>query len=283
MLEFLYAGTYWEHAEDKRGILPSEKLYKRYVERAEPRTDEQKERDPVMVNVRMFALADKFGIAGLKKEVMKKWDGYAEECLEQRPSAGKTTVGMERRARAVMGSFQRLMDAAEVANDLVPGSELAEKILRTVAQVAPWVSRLQNAEKYKELMVRLGGNSELALRMFDLTCRASDEFIQVQSQRQDRIIESKLAVRETGEKIIDRLHAAACDHSRFRELRCPPHTCSRSRVGYRANVAEPAFDEDDGVFQWCCKNCDESWDADEIMPGLSDTQRASSDDDEDDG
>ncbi|RPA72605.1 POZ domain-containing protein, partial [Ascobolus immersus RN42] len=106
ILEFLYTGDFWEHVKEydhgddqdddepttRRDYLGrlrlskadfSKKIYDSYVDLEEERSDDEKHDDPLIVCMRMYGLADRLAIPGLRKAVLKKIGTYRQHRLPE--------------------------------------------------------------------------------------------------------------------------------------------------------------------------------------------------------
>ncbi|RPA74174.1 POZ domain-containing protein [Ascobolus immersus RN42] len=178
MLAFLYGGSYWEHPED-----PTDKSsFDHYRNYKDPgvghvRSDEERLRDAVLVNLRMFEIADKFGIPGLEKQALQKLQAYSSELVQMPGSRHVPRRGLEMgpgglfsdRLRAVflMSQWQRILDAAERCSEFESES-LWACLIDPIADLASFLAT-DDPKAFEELTQRLAGNAEFAVRMFQRT------------------------------------------------------------------------------------------------------------------
>ncbi|RPA72576.1 hypothetical protein BJ508DRAFT_381473 [Ascobolus immersus RN42] len=201
MLEYLYTGTFWEHDlghKGKKDQRASEEIYNSFKNPSAERSDEQKQADPLIVCIRMYKLADKFGIPGLREEVWSKLEFYTSLRLAEAHESSIHVVDYGRTNR-ILGEWQRLMDAIEACFsdlgqlDSASVNEVADVLLEPLAAVAPNLLdpkasirahsgsfyldmfRLPEGENrvFDDLQGRLERTPRLAARLFRLTCLES--------------------------------------------------------------------------------------------------------------
>lgn len=168
MLEFVYGGDYWEHSERDRGK-PSKHVYNEYKDDAGGAEDKMFN-DPLTINVRMYAIANKFGMPGLQKHAFEKVKKYKAWTMEE--SRGlSANVLLETKAKSVTRQWKRVLNAVESYGDAAGSydGELSHMLLDRIAQAAPVIFE-SDKERFNSLRNRLAKNPDLCLELFERIC-----------------------------------------------------------------------------------------------------------------
>lgn len=265
MLDFLYTDSYWEHAEEERGKTSSEELYQRYKETklSEDWVDENKENDPVMVNARMFVLADKLEIPALKSEVLKKVKGFwkAVKYWKRLPHVPGLPVGincpefpvsLEDETHCVLTHWKRLLDTADYALSRAPNDpRLADLLLQPVARVAPGLSQQKGNKYFADLMRRLSQNGDLGLRIFPLTCKEVGEKERETARIMERRDELAENFRDQVTVLMNMFAEIVKRPEKREDLRCYSDGCPVPQI----MVPVYEYDDQDAELEWVCKCC----------------------------
>ncbi|RPA71765.1 hypothetical protein BJ508DRAFT_245225 [Ascobolus immersus RN42] len=254
MLEFLYVRRYWEHPQQAPENPDdydnaSERLYEEYEEMEGPRSEEDRLRDPVMVNMRMYALADKFGIPALKKQARKglrRFSSLTFESLTGRDSKGAANANSsEGRADLIVEQWQRLVDAAMSLEDFIDDEKLMRVLVDPVARVAPQLSESHKTQ-FKDLIQRLTekGSNELSVRMFEKACLESQWIRRATLERWKEDKEKHKSQLETLVRRMKGLLNLVVEHKRFSHDNC------------RSNrVPLPVYCEVSNTVRFKCQGC----------------------------
>ncbi|RPA76715.1 hypothetical protein BJ508DRAFT_417485 [Ascobolus immersus RN42] len=269
LLHFLYCGTYWEHPPGTQAST-SDELYEQYREPSEPRTAAQRDEDPVMVNARMYNLGDKFGIPGLKVQVLKRIEHYISTFRLER---WRLVLGEEpeeepnphwikgHSVRVISGNWQRLLDALEEAcegSSEGADSPLAKALAVPIGQVVPpiWGWRDEDIDvitgKWNELYAMLGDRPEVLRAVFV-------------ELAQDAWGTYGLAFKEARERDEERDHLEhmveyLCGHLQGSVLNTKPFQCGPcSNNNSEGSVMLPERDAKTGRYEWKCSSCQETF------------------------
>ncbi|RPA74058.1 hypothetical protein BJ508DRAFT_41016 [Ascobolus immersus RN42] len=266
MLEFLYGEDYWEHPESLRGTATSHQLYRKNSgSRLQEATRAD---DPMLVNARMFIMADKFGIPGLKKLVLKKVEKFLKEFVsdgpcprEQWASAADPINGQTQLFKAVKGvvsQWDRVLNAADCACSRTSDHRFSDTLLRPLSRMAAVLATTKSDPPAKfpnDLLERITRNPELALRVFETTCEESSEIIKLLARKLDH--RKFLACNLIGqvERIVDVFEKILTHPERRTDLRCEqcasaPLIPNFESIGILESVN----------FFWKCREC--GWTAD---------------------
>ncbi|RPA76712.1 hypothetical protein BJ508DRAFT_417483 [Ascobolus immersus RN42] len=139
MLEFLYGGAYWEHAKEEGGKT-SEEIYLEHQEEmlkdGETVGGLDGKEDPVMVNARMFVLADKYGIPTLRKEAVRKMKSFVDVAVRRQVSDGEEMDRATKMAR----QWRRILNAVGFlcgrTTDDEPSRVLLDRVVARVPQMS---------------------------------------------------------------------------------------------------------------------------------------------------
>ncbi|RPA72577.1 hypothetical protein BJ508DRAFT_72358 [Ascobolus immersus RN42] len=281
MLEYMYSGVFWEHdlAMDRETY----GIYDSFVNPETERSEQEKSADPLIVCMRMYAVADKFGIPGLKEEVRRKVREYTKRRLPTIEYSRELTLWA--RTQHVHREWHRLMDALEFCFAELGGlsdvNELADILLQPLATVAPNLldpirrefyqnvpvydnfalftkmeERLeQENPHFDDLQRRLERNAQFASRLFRLTC--------LQSLRRDREFEfdRELMKRKDHNDDLKRMLKILAyileDPERIRALQCEATEDFRSGDDCSDAVLVPEFAErcDGETLAFTCTGC----------------------------
>ncbi|RPA72593.1 POZ domain-containing protein [Ascobolus immersus RN42] len=246
MLEYLYDGWFWEHESvpEKRDRWHCRCVYDKYVNPKEERTEEEKQKDPLIVCVRLYRLADKFGIPGLKKAVIKKFKQYKENNLEFNYSG---ELFPEERRSNILGQWHRLLDALEFCysylDDQPDANELADILLHPLAQAAPFLMDPKDKTKTAKydfweskgnlkalfstsdcLTQRLNRSAQFASRLAILISWDSLKRIRV-AEKDERLMDTENFRKET-RKIFKVITTMLDDPPRIEALRCTSNSAN---------------------------------------------------------
>ncbi|RPA76710.1 hypothetical protein BJ508DRAFT_310823 [Ascobolus immersus RN42] len=307
MLEFCYGRKYWEHpetepaspsstptstptsSEGKDGKkTPSDRLYERYRDDERVRSEDEKRNDPVMVNIRMYAMGDKFGIPALKKHALKQIQRFSEltvgKLVSKRTGTGKRVLvepRVEERAELVIRQWARIVEAATFVWEKTEDEEVLKLLVDPIARVSPWLTEIDKA-KFDELLKRLATTvPEFCMRMFEKSCLESQKertkmlehfeeervdwranLKEIKADRDMWMAEAAEAheLRKSVTTFVDKVSDLLKRPASIKVFRCVYENCSSSKV------LLPYVRGDTISFR--CQDCGETYDANGEIAGI---------------
>ncbi|RPA76723.1 hypothetical protein BJ508DRAFT_330871 [Ascobolus immersus RN42] len=272
MLEFLYGESYWEHPEAEEGCgKTSEGLYRGYKEEklaakaeggAQEHNSELGDSDPVLVNARMFVLADKYGIPTLRKEVLRKMKLFIDVAVDfkqtrERDEEGAPASGFEEVGKNVMVQWKRLLNAIEYLSGRTSDNECIDMLMEHVVPQIPEMRKkgALEVEYLEDMNRRCTENPDLAAALFPKTTAAWAERERQSVGSLKAIYRMEEEFTAQVEDLVMHTRQLLLDPKKIADLRCPRCPSDQKQI------LLPILENNSGTWwfpqvRWRCFTCD---------------------------